>query len=121
MVRIDIEYTGDLHCEARHAPSGMSLETDAPVDNQGRGQSFSPTDLVATALGTCMATIMGIVARKNGWDIEGTRMAVDKQMTSAPPRRIDRLSSACTSTCPPAWMPTHAPCSSRPPTPAPYA
>ena len=91
MVRIDIEYTGDLHCDARHAPSGTALATDAPVDNQGRGQSFSPTDLVATALGTCMATIMGIVARNNGWDIEGTRMTVDKQMTSAPPRRIDRI------------------------------
>ncbi|HYC00805.1 MAG TPA: OsmC family protein [Candidatus Limnocylindrales bacterium] len=91
MVRIEVEYKGDLHCEARHAPSGTELETDAPVDNQGRGESFSPTDLVATALGTCMATIMGIVARKNGWNIEGTRMTLDKEMTAAAPRRIQRI------------------------------
>ncbi|HYC54930.1 MAG TPA: OsmC family protein [Candidatus Binatia bacterium] len=91
MVRIDVEYTGDLHCQATHAPSGAELSTDAPVDNQGRGESFSPTDLVATALGTCMATIMGIVARKNGWAIEGTRMTVDKEMSAGTPRRITRL------------------------------
>src|SRR5271157_3557607 len=63
MVAIQFEYQGDLHCKAVHTPSGTELNTDAPKDNQGRGESFSPTDLVATALGTCILTIMGIMAR----------------------------------------------------------
>lgn len=91
MVRIDVRYEGGLHCSAVHGPSGRTLETDAPVDNQGRGESFSPTDLVATALGTCMATIMGIVADRNGWNIEGTRIRIAKEMTPEGPRRIQRL------------------------------
>lgn len=91
MVDIDIIYEGDLHCSAAHRPSQARLETDAPVDNQGRGQSFSPTDLVATGLGTCMATVMGIVARKKGYVIDGLRIHVRKLMTSSPPRRITRL------------------------------
>ena len=61
MVEIHIDYEGQLHCNALHLPSGNRLATDAPVDNNGRGEAFSPTDLVATALGTCMATIMGMV------------------------------------------------------------
>ena len=61
MVRIDVRYEGELRCTARHAPSGTELFTDAPVDNHGRGASFSPTDLLATALGTCIVTTMGIV------------------------------------------------------------
>ena len=91
MVNIDVRYEGGLHCHAIHGPSGRELSTDAPVDNQGRGQSFSPTDLVATALGTCMATIMGIVADRNGWNIDGTRMSIAKEMTAEGPRRIRRL------------------------------
>lgn len=91
MVRIDVRYEGGLRCRAVHGPSGEELSTDAPVDNQGRGESFSPTDLVATALATCMATIMGIVADRHGWNIEGTRMSVTKEMTSEAPRRIRRL------------------------------
>lgn len=90
MVTIDIVYPGELHCNAVHQPSGTALETDAPVDNMGRGESFSPTDLVATALGTCMATTMGIVSRKKGWTIDGARVSVNKHMTP-PPRRIDKL------------------------------
>lgn len=90
MVRIDIGYDGNLHCRATHAPSGKSLETDAPVDNQGRGESFSPTDLLATALGTCMATTMGILARERGYDLGGMSISVDKLMTPAP-RRVARL------------------------------
>lgn len=90
MVSIDIVYQGDLHCRAVHGPSSTQLETDAPVDNQGKGESFSPTDLVATALGTCMATTMGIVSKKRGWSIDGARFAVKKHMTP-PPRRIARL------------------------------
>ncbi len=92
MVRIDIDYTGQLRCSAAHAPSGTQLFTDAPVDNHGRGESFSPTDLVATALGTCMLTIMGIFAERHGIDLRGTRVRVEKEMTSEPPRRIARLS-----------------------------
>lgn len=91
MVKIEVEYEGALRCHAVHGPSGQDLSTDAPVDNQGRGESFSPTDLVATALGTCMATIMGIVADRHGWNIAGTRMSIAKEMTSDGPRRIRRL------------------------------
>lgn len=93
MVKIEIEYGGDLHCTAAHGPSGRKLETDAPVDNQGRGESFSPTDLVATALGSCMATIMGIYARRKGIDLKGMKIEVTKEMTQTPPRRIARLAT----------------------------
>ena len=91
MVKIGIEYSGDLHCVATHGPSGRSLETDAPVDNQGKGESFSPTDLVATALGACMATVMGIYAKRHEIDLRGMRVEVSKEMTQTPPRRIARL------------------------------
>src|SRR5258708_26082408 len=67
VVDIFLEYQGDLQCRAVHGPSSAVLVTDAPVDNQGRGESFSPTDLVATGLGACMATVMGILARKHGY------------------------------------------------------
>jgi putative redox protein len=92
MVNMQIEYQGDLHCKATHGPSGAELSTDAPKDNQGRGESFSPTDLVATALGSCMLTIMGIAARAQNIDISGTTISVEKEMTAAPPRKIQRLS-----------------------------
>src|SRR5437899_13012479 len=92
MVKITFEYLGDLHCVATHGPSGRTLDTDAPKDNEGRGESFSPTDLVATALGTCMATIMGIYARRKSIDLRGMKIEVTKEMTQALPRRIARLS-----------------------------
>jgi len=91
MVAIQFEYQGDLHCKAVHGPSGTELTTDAPKDNQGRGESFSPTDLVATALGTCMLTVMGIAARTQNLDITGTTATVEKEMTTTAPRRIDSL------------------------------
>ena len=91
MVRVQVSYEGDLHCSAVHAPSEARLATDAPVDNQGRGESFSPTDLVATALGTCMLTIMGIVARRDAIPLEGATFAVEKHMSPDAPRRIARL------------------------------
>jgi len=91
VVDIFVEYQGDLHCRATHEPSGAVLVTDAPLDNQGRGASFSPTDLVATGLGTCMATVMGIAARKHGFALEGTRIHVKKVMTKVAPRRIAEL------------------------------
>jgi len=91
MVAIQFEYQGDLHCKAVHGPSGTELNTDAPKDNQGRGESFSPTDLVATALGTCMLTVMGIMARTLNIDIAGTTATVEKEMTTAQPRMIASL------------------------------
>ncbi|MEI9940398.1 MAG: OsmC family protein [Pseudomonadota bacterium] len=91
MVDIFVEYQGDLHCRAQHGPSGAELVTDAPVDNHGLGASFSPTDLVATGLGTCVATTMGIFAKKHGYRLEGTRVQVKKTMTSVAPRRIAEL------------------------------
>ena len=91
MVDIEISYEGELRCRAVHEPSAFELVTDAPVDNCGRGQSFSPTDLVATALGTCVLTMMGIVAHRHDWDITGVRGAVRKHMVADPQRRIERL------------------------------
>jgi putative redox protein len=90
-VEIDAVYEGQLHCRATHGPSSVELITDAPTDNGGRGASFSPTDLVATALGTCILTTMGIVAQRNGIDIDGTRVHVTKEMVSQPVRRIGAL------------------------------
>lgn len=90
-VRVDIEYLGDLHCRATHGPSGHCIPTDAPKDNEGKGEFFSPTDLVGTAMGTCMATIMGIYARKNQVRLEGMTVTVEKFMSAEPPRRIARL------------------------------
>jgi len=92
MVAIQLEYQGDLHCRAVHGPSGSILTTDAPKDNQGRGESFSPTDLVATALGSCILTVMGIAARSLKIDIAGTMATVEKEMVNAPVRMIQRLS-----------------------------
>lgn len=91
MVEIQLDYEGDLHCNALHVPSGTRLSTDAPVDNNGRGESFSPTDLVATALGACMATVMGIVARRKEIGIEGLKVNVRKFMSEDQPRRIIKL------------------------------
>lgn len=91
MVKISIDYEGELHCAAVHEPSGDRVATDAPVDNEGRGAAFSPTDLVGTALGTCMATTMAIVARRKGIELKGTSVDVGKEMTSEGPRKIARL------------------------------
>lgn len=90
-VEIGIAYEGELRCRCVHGPSGVALNTDAPVDNQGKGESFSPTDLVATALGSCMLTVMGIVARRHGYPLEGTKVTVVKEMVQEPVRRIGAL------------------------------
>ena len=95
-VEISLVYEGALHCQATHGPSGTSLHTDAPVDNQGKGESFSPTDLVATALGCCMMTIMGIAARERKIEIEGATVRVFKEMVADPHRRIESLRSIIT-------------------------
>ncbi len=91
MVDIDVVYTGDLHCEATHRPSGSRIQTDAPKDNEGKGEAFSPTDLVGAALGTCMVTIMGIYAKRHALDISGTKVHVVKEMAAQPIRRIAEL------------------------------
>jgi putative redox protein len=91
MVEIQIAYQGKLRCGARHVDSGTTLFTDAPKDNMGNGESFSPTDLVATALGTCMTTIMGIAAQRMEIDISGSTVVVTKEMAQQPVRRIARL------------------------------
>jgi putative redox protein len=92
MVEIQVAYEGNLRTAAVHEPSGARLITDAPKDNQGEGQSFSPTDLVATALGTCMLTVMGITARTLNIDLAGTTARVQKEMVVTPIRRIGKLS-----------------------------
>lgn len=93
MVQIDIVYEGSLHCSLTHGPSGQVITTDAPKDNHGKGESFSPTDLVAAALGSCMLTLMGIFASRHGIDIGGTKVRVTKEMVSNP-RRIGKLAVA---------------------------
>lgn len=90
-VEINITYEGGLHCAAIHGPSKQTLTTDAPVDNGGKGAAFSPTDLVATALGACMTTIMGLVAQRNNLNIDGLQVQVLKEMTADPVRRIGSL------------------------------
>jgi len=94
MVEIRVEYEGGLHCRVVHGPSRASFATDAPVDNQGKGESFSPTDLVATALGACMLTTMGIVAERHGWKLDGATARVEKSMVADPVRRIGKLAVA---------------------------
>jgi putative redox protein len=91
MVEVNVTYQGELHCSIVHEPSSATLETDAPRDNHGRGESFSPTDLLAAGLGACMATIMGITSRAKSYDIDGTKIRVVKGMTGELPRRIAKL------------------------------
>jgi putative redox protein len=83
-------YKGDLRTEARHE-SGAVVETDAPKDNQGKGECFSPTDLFALSLATCMLTLMGIGAKKLGIDLKGATAEVEKEMSNTPTRRIGKL------------------------------
>tara|TARA_B100000941_G_C28427000_1_gene512044 strand:+ start:514 stop:915 length:402 start_codon:yes stop_codon:yes gene_type:complete len=85
-----VEYKGELRTEAVHLKSGKTIITDAPIDNQGKGEAFSPTDLVATALGSCMITIMGIVAEREGITLDGTTAEVEKVMATSP-RRIGEV------------------------------
>ena len=90
MVRIEATYDGDLRCTAIHGPSGMQLVTDAPVDNKGKGESFSTTDLLATSMLTCVMTIVAIRADSKGIDVSGMNGSVEKSM-AANPRRIAKL------------------------------
>jgi len=85
-----VTYLGSLRTEAVHSQSGNTIITDAPIDNEGKGEAFSPTDLVATALASCILTIMGIIAKRDGISIEGTDAEVVKSM-STNPRRINEI------------------------------
>ncbi|MBL7686106.1 MAG: OsmC family protein [Deltaproteobacteria bacterium] len=91
MVSIDLIYEGGLRVNAIHGPSQTELYTDAPVDNHGKGESFSPTDLVCTALGACMVTIMGIVANRHAIDLKGMKIHIEKHMVQEPVRRIGTI------------------------------
>jgi putative redox protein len=91
MVKITMVYEDGLHCRLTHGPSGAQIDTDAPKDNMGKGESFSPTDLVASALGSCMLTTMGIYAQRQNIDITGASAEVTKEMSQDMPRRIIRL------------------------------
>jgi len=93
MVEIAMKYEGGLRCTANHGPSGAELSTDAPRDNMGKGEAFSPTDLTCTSLGSCMLTTMDIAVKKKelSADITGATALVRKYMTDAPPRRIAKI------------------------------
>lgn len=90
MVRISTEYIGEKRCALVHEPSQSKIHTDAPKDNNGKGELFSPTDLVAAATASCMLTVVGIHAEKDGVDITGSWATVDKEMATSP-RRIAKL------------------------------
>lgn len=98
MVKLLVTYTGELHCLLRHQPSGAIIETDAPVDNQGKGEAFSPTDLLAAALASCIATVIAIYAERQQLEVSGMRVEIDKTMQTQPSRRIGTLAVAV-------WMP----------------
>ena len=95
MVKMSITYVGQKHCELTHGPSGSKIETDAPKDNQGLGEKFSPTDLVGAALGSCILTTMAINAEKEGLSIVGAKCQVGKEMITQP-RKIGTLSVSIT-------------------------
>lgn len=90
MVKITATYEGEKHCELVHGPSNSRIGTDAPKDNNGKGELFSPTDLVAAATASCMLTVMAIAADKDGVELKGSKATVEKEMTTNP-RRISKL------------------------------
>ena len=91
MTEISCYYISDLKCESIHQSSGKKILTDAPIDHKGKGESFSPTDLLATSLGTCLLTIMAIKARDNGWELENINLNIKKIMTNNSDRKIKEL------------------------------
>ena len=91
MSKLRCSYLGDLKCEAKHLLSGNIIRTDAPLDHCGKGESFSPTDLLATSLGSCLLTIMAIKARSNGWELENITLDIEKIMTKNKERKIEQL------------------------------
>ena len=93
MATVQTKYLGDLRTESVHLQSGNKLITDAPTDNQGRGEAFSPTDLLATAFGACVLTIMGIAAKTHGFDIDGTEVETTKVMGTEPRRIVEFITT----------------------------
>jgi putative redox protein len=91
MALMSVIYRGDLRCEALHEDSGTEIQTDAPKDNQGNGERFSPTDLLCTSLATCTLTIMGIKAKSLGIDMKGVKIGIRKVMSKEPPRRVAEI------------------------------
>lgn len=91
MVKMTATYLGELHCELEHGPSSTKIETDAPKDNMGRGEAFSPTDLIGASLASYILTTMAISADKEGIDLKGARIVVHKEMVTSPHRKIGRL------------------------------
>jgi putative redox protein len=92
MVKLKIVYEGQLRCVLTHELSGSVIHTDAPKDNMGKGEAFSPTDLVAAALGSCMLTVMGISAGRHNIDLKGVTVDISKEMVTSPVRRIGSIS-----------------------------
>tara|TARA_Y100000991_G_C21838128_1_gene291148 strand:+ start:98 stop:514 length:417 start_codon:yes stop_codon:yes gene_type:complete len=91
MSKVKCFYLGDLKCEAEHLQSGNKIKTDAPLDHCGKGENFSPTDLLATSLGSCLLTIMAIKARANGWELENISLNIEKIMTKNKERKIEQI------------------------------
>lgn len=91
MVPISLRYDGNLICRVTHDPSAASFITDAPLDNGGKASSFSPTDLLATSLLSCIVTTMALVAERKGFVLSGMTGAIEKHMVSAPDRRVGKL------------------------------
>ncbi len=90
MATVTTLYSGSLRTEATHEQSGTVIITDAPLDNHGRGEAFSPTDLLAASLGSCMITLIGISAKNHGFNIDGTKASITKFM-AANPRRVSAI------------------------------
>lgn len=91
MVEMTFLYSGGLHTQATHGPSGSVVETDAPVDNRGKGEAFSPTDLLAASLASCMLTTMALRGEGEGWVVDGATARVEKHMALEPRRRVGRI------------------------------
>ena len=91
MSKVVCSYLGDLKCEAKHLHSGDKIRTNAPLDHCGKGENFSPTDLLATSLGSCLLTIMAIKARSIGWELENISLEIEKIMTKNKERKIEKL------------------------------
>lgn len=92
MVKMSMVYGGDLRCRLKHGPSGSEILTDAPTDNHGKGAAFSPTDLTAASLGSCILTTMAIAAAKSNINMDGATADVEKEMVTDPVRRIGKIS-----------------------------
>ena len=92
MTKMRTQYLGNLRTEIEHIQSGNKIITDAPLDNNGKGEFFSPTDMFSSSLGSCMLTIIGIAANTHGFSIDGTTLEIEKIMAANPRRVADRKS-----------------------------